>query len=419
MKRIRDPIYGYVEVDEEALKIVDDPFFQRLRYIRQNGLAYLVFPSATHSRFEHSLGAYHVASLMVRKIKASNVGDLEALKKIALLHDIGHLPFSHTFEWSLEILKYMDKSKYEELWKKIVEPTLKSGGKEAREPAKFHEHMGIFVTRECMKREDIADKLWNVYVAKKSPIEMSVVSSTLDADRLDYLQRDSYYFGVKYGLIPLDRLLEVMEINEDGKYVFDSKGRDDLEHFLIARYHMYNAVYNHSVVMIMNSVMAFTIAKMISDGVIGLEMITDCDKLLHFTDDYVLMKLKENKDKNDYAHLYDAIYKRKKYKKFIIEDQYADSFKSLYKKRRDEITKFTIENDGKLVVTESETEASVDNVVLRLRTSGGVQHIDLGEVSDPSKYVNVPKPRYKIVIGYSEEKVFEEFRRQYLSTVLD
>ena len=111
---------------------------------------------------------------------------------------------------------------------------------------------------------------------------------------------------MKYGFIPLDRLLEVMEINSDGKYIFDSKGRDDLEHFLIARYHMYSAVYNHPVIGIMNGIMAYTIAKMIDDNIITREEIEDCEKLVNFTDDAVLFKLKNVSSRAEYKHLYEA-----------------------------------------------------------------------------------------------------------------
>ena len=403
MKRIRDPIYGYITLDDESLKIVDNPFFQRLRYIKQNGLAYLVFPSATHTRFEHSLGTYHVASLMVKKVKAKI--DEELIKKVALLHDIGHMPFSHTFEQALEILRVMDQHKYLELLDKIVKPIQQSTGLKLL--GKFHEYMGIFIVDKCMGLREVAEKMKEIYINKVSSIEESIISSTLDADRLDFLQRDSYYFGVKYGLIPFDRLLDVMEINEDGKYEFDIKGRDDLEHFLVARYHMYSAVYNHPVKQIMDSIMAYTIARMISDGVVELEMLTECDKILNFTDDYIIMKLKENSSR--YKHLYEAIYLRRKYKKIILEDQDADSFNSQYmSKKLDELYEFIIQNEGKLVISSSKTDMPVDNIVLKI----GGNKIDLGLI-EPSKYINIPMPRFKVSIGYYEDSVLKEFENRF------
>lgn len=389
MKRIRDPIYGYIALGDDELKIVDSPFFQRLRYIRQNGLAYLVFPSATHSRFEHSLGTFHVASMMVERVKASI--DKPLVKKVALVHDIGHLPFSHTFEDALKILDAMGKKENNTDFK----------------TAKPHEYMGIHILKDCMGFDDLAKAMEDIYVKKSLKVESSIVSSTLDADRLDYLQRDSYYFGVKYGLIPLDRLLEVMEINENGKYIFNSKGRDDLEHFLIARYHMYSAVYNHPVKGIMDGIMAYTIAKMIHDNIITKEEMEDCEKLVNFTDDAVIFKLKSVSSDNKYRHLYEALYMRKKYKKIILEGQKADTFKSLYETK--ELYDFVIQTEGKLVIADFTTEMPVQNIVLKM----GKDIIDLDKVKSINYYINVPEPRLKIAIGYSDDSVYEEFKKRF------
>lgn len=398
-KRIRDPIHSYVELDDEILKIVDNEFFQRLRYIKQNGLAYLVFPSANHTRFEHSLGTFHIASMMINNLESKDI-DVDVMKKVALLHDIGHLPFSHTFEDAMKILFYMDNSKYMEIMSKI-------GVKTPYETAKFHEYLGIFILKNCMEGlEDVANKMEEIYVKKKGGIEKSLISSTFDADRLDYLQRDSYYFGVRYGLIPLDRILTVMRINSSGKYVFDSKGRDDLEHFLIARYHMYSAVYSHPVKGLMDMVMAFAIAKMIKDNVISVEDLTSCEKIVNFTDDFILMKLKENPS---YRQFYETIYKRIKYKKKILEDQDADNFISKYPKEKEkELYDFIIRSDGRLVIYNSKIDMPVENVILNIQG----KEIDLDKV-DKTKYINIPKCRIKIVIGYKDDETYKEFEKNY------
>ncbi|QKR00835.1 HD domain-containing protein [Metallosphaera tengchongensis] len=403
-KHIRDPIYGYVKVEASDLNLVDSPLFQRLRYIRQNGLAYLVFPSATHSRFEHSLGAHHVAKLMLEKLRKNgfvNDDQLNEISRLALVHDIGHLPFSHTFEHSLKFLQYIDERMYRDFIGNQVN-------------AKFHELIGVNVLRNCVGEEGLAKLMEEIYVKKEASKQLvkAVISSTLDADRLDYLQRDSYYFGVKYGEISLDRIIEVMEIDRNGNYVFRTKGRDDLEHLLMARYHMYSAVYNHPVKGIFDTALAYTLANMIEDQTIPVEGVKDCEKFFNLTDDYVLSKLREKKDQDGiYKNFYDILLKRKKYKKFILEDTHADTFASTMENKEEEekLYNFIITLKGNLLVYIADVDMPIDKVKLSI----GNGEINLSN-TNASKYVNVPSLRRRIIIGYTKDDYFNDFEKKFL-----
>jgi HD superfamily phosphohydrolases len=117
-KYIKDPLYGNIRIDPN---MIDTPYFQRLRHITQNGMAYMVFPSMRHSRFEHSLGVYQIAFKMIDRIRKESLtmelksDSKDKIKKLALYHDLGHLPFSHTFEFAFEVLQYINPNIYDQI----------------------------------------------------------------------------------------------------------------------------------------------------------------------------------------------------------------------------------------------------------------------------------------------------------------
>ncbi len=205
-KTIQDSIHGSIKLDDWAVKIIDTPQFQRLRRIKQLGFANLVYPGANHTRFEHSIGVMHVASKLT--------SDKEILAA-ALIHDIGHTPFSHSAEDFLR--KYLGKK---------------------------HEDVRDIIKRSSLK--DILDENglnWRKVVKR---ISMPPVSSSIDVDRIDYLLRDSHYTGVAYGIIDIDRLID--KIIFDGKRIYiEFGGIRAAESLLISRYLMYSAVYYHHV----------------------------------------------------------------------------------------------------------------------------------------------------------------------------
>jgi HD superfamily phosphohydrolase len=222
MKFIRDPLYDdFIIVDDNLLKVVEHYAFQRLRRISQLGLVSYIYPGATHTRFSHSLGVMHLITraieIMERKgIKFDNEIKL-ALKFCALVHDVGHGPFSHALEWTILNIRH------EDITKMIIDRI-------------FRNVIGNEIA-------DISIKILNNEFEKKFVNEL--ISSQLDMDRLDYIRRDAFYCGVHYGIIDIWRILQTLTITSDYKLAIEKKGKHAVEGYLVARYLMYWSVYFH------------------------------------------------------------------------------------------------------------------------------------------------------------------------------
>ncbi|MFZ8847452.1 MAG: HD domain-containing protein [Candidatus Hydrothermia bacterium] len=222
MKFIRDPLYDdFIVVDDNLLKVVEHYAFQRLRRISQLGLVSYIYPGATHTRFSHSLGVMHLITraieIMERKgIKFDNEIKL-ALKFCALVHDVGHGPFSHALEWTILNIRH------EDITKMIIDRI-------------FRNVIGNEIA-------DISIKILNNEFEKKFVNEL--ISSQLDMDRLDYIRRDAFYCGVHYGIIDIWRILQTLTITSDYKLAIEEKGKHAVEGYLVARYLMYWSVYFH------------------------------------------------------------------------------------------------------------------------------------------------------------------------------
>ncbi|HUS76223.1 MAG TPA: HD domain-containing protein [Methanothrix sp.] len=237
MTEIRDPVHGYVKLEGLALELADTPQMQRLRWIKQLGLASLVYPGANHTRFEHSLGAYHLAGLL-----ANHLGLQEKDKMLvcaaALLHDVGHGPLSHATEAALA-------------------PYLRM------------EHESII---DLLKRSELKAVLDN-YGLLASDIQASIngfglgqiVSGEIDVDRMDYLIRDAHYTGVAYGVIDLLRLLQKMTLH-GGQLVVEAGGVQAATSLLISRLLMHPSVYYHHVCRISECMISAGIRRMIEEG---------------------------------------------------------------------------------------------------------------------------------------------------------
>ena len=219
-KIINDPVYGFITIPNELVfDIINHPSFQRLRRIKQMGLAELVYPGAHHTRFHHALGAMHLMSITLENLKNKGViiseKEIEGALVAILLHDIGHGPFSHALEFSL--LKDVP-----------------------------HEHLSrIIISRlnkEFQESLDLALEIFNGTYSRKFLHQL--VSSQLDIDRLDYLMRDSFFTGVSEGTIGADRIIKMLQVKED-ELVVEEKGIYSIENFLSARRLMYWQVYLH------------------------------------------------------------------------------------------------------------------------------------------------------------------------------
>jgi len=236
MKVIRDPIHDYIELDELALALMDTPEVQRLRRIKQLGFSNLVYPGANHSRFEHSLGVYHLAGSLVRQVDEHQRDELLAA---ALLHDIGHGPYSHATEALIE--RYTRKSHEE------VEELLRRGA--------ISEVLKDF----SLSASSVAGHI------RGETYPGQIINSEIDVDRMDYLVRDAYYTGVAFGLIDHVRLIHELRFNEN-KLVLNIGGLQAAESLLVSRFLMHPTVYFHHVSRIAESMCTHAAEYMIKNG---------------------------------------------------------------------------------------------------------------------------------------------------------
>ena len=230
---IRDPLWNNIRVDPLALRLIDTRVFQRLRYVRQLGWAYLVYPGATHARFEHALGAYHLAGLTLRLLDER--GDLRGVDPIegaivraaALLHDVGHYPFSHALE-------EIGAPHHEQ----VARPLITTG-------------QVADVLRTLAP--DAPERVFALIRGKSNSPLQGLVSGSLDLDKIEYLKRDALMCGVPYGEIDVDRLMNALTVVNDstgrGAHIgVLEKGLSALESLLFAKYQMYRNVYWHHAV---------------------------------------------------------------------------------------------------------------------------------------------------------------------------
>lgn len=232
---IRDAIHKNINVNEPVIKeLIATKEFQRLRWISQLGGAQIAFPSATHTRFTHSLGVYHVLVRVFDEVSATE--DISTKEKLivkiaGLLHDIGHGPFSHAFEKVLNLKETKDYQFNHEFYTCAI---IADKNSEVNQVLKKY-HIDIDSVINIIKKDK-----------NKCPkYQIQLVSSQLDCDRIDYLIRDGYYTGVKYGAIDLDWVISNMIIDKKHGIVFNYKALSAIENYLITRFHMYLQVYFH------------------------------------------------------------------------------------------------------------------------------------------------------------------------------
>ncbi len=252
-KVFRDPVHGDIFLSDMELSIVDSPEFQRLRRIKQLGMTYLVYASANHTRFEHSMGAMHLAGRIVEKL---GLGEEESmmLRAAALLHDLGHGPLSHT---SAEILERLTNQSHERITMDITKASAIS------DVLRLH----------GLKPEKIGKLILGDggYLGK-------LISSDLDVDRMDFLVRDAHHTGVAYGVIDLDRLINTLERRGDS-IVVNEGGLRAVESLLVARFLMTPTVYLHHTSRIADAMFLRAVERAIGDGALDKERLYRMDDL--------------------------------------------------------------------------------------------------------------------------------------------
>lgn len=241
-KVIRDPIHGNIKIKGYIAELLESPEVQRLYNIKQLGFAHLVFPGAHHTRLEHSLGAYHIASQISETL---NIEDdrRNMVTCAALLHDIGHGPFSHTLE---SILLEKFGVDHIDLTEELILGEYEIFDSKEKEFIQSPSAAQILSKNDVDKAEIVNIIRGKTY--KKSYLGQ-ILNSTIDVDQLDYLLRDAYYTGVAYGMIDIERLLQTLMIHEDNLTI-KRKGVGVVENILMARGLMYSSVYFHKTVRI-------------------------------------------------------------------------------------------------------------------------------------------------------------------------
>jgi hypothetical protein len=293
MPTLRDPLWNNIRVDGPYLQLLDTAAFQRLRYVRQLGLAHLVYPGATHSRFEHALGAFHLAQETVRVLSAS--GGLDALPvdegpvvvAAALLHDIGHYPFSHSLE-ELGVPHH----------ETVAGPLLCEGEVAATLRAEF--------------APDAPERILALVRGESASPLQGLISGSIDLDKIDYLKRDALMCGVAYGEIDVDRLRHALVLVDDpssGRRAIGlrEKGLSALESLLFAKYQMYRNVYWHHAVRSATAMYKRLVEDALTEGALRE------DALVSYTDEGLLHAL----DRVPARPLLEAIRGRRLYKRAL------------------------------------------------------------------------------------------------------
>jgi HD superfamily phosphohydrolase len=270
---IRDPLWNNIRIDPLSFELIDTPAFQRLRYVRQLGLAFLVYPGATHSRFEHALGTYHLArrtlSLFEEHDDYNALGRDECMltRIAALLHDVGHYPFSHALE-------EIGALSHEEVARPLI-----CGGEVA-----------TILRREL--GSDAPERIVALIRGESTSPLQGLISGSIDLDKLDYLRRDAFMCGVVYGEIDVDRLINALTLVRDPdtgqtRVGMIEKGLSALESLLFAKYQMYRNVYWHHAARSATAMYKRLVSDALDAGAL------DARTLAGFTDEGILHDLEQ------------------------------------------------------------------------------------------------------------------------------
>jgi HD superfamily phosphohydrolase len=298
--QVRDYVHGFIKWSKPIVRIVDTAAFQRLRGIRQLAFAHYVYPGATHTRFDHSIGVYHLAGRLADQLKL-HVHHREVVQYAALLHDIGHPPFSHVSEPVLD---------------EFCDPKVRAPSED-----KTHEKVTLDVIRFSRSlsrvmppslREEVIRLLSDV---NRDTIPKQIVSGPLDADKMDYLLRDSMKCGVRYGVYDPDQLVRSLRRHRDVRtqkvtMMVRRDGMRCVEQFILAKYHITTQVYRHKVRLVTDGMVVKALREGIrTDGIDSLRKLFSYDgspefieQLLRWDDEAVLREFTGDKYRGTTVH---------------------------------------------------------------------------------------------------------------------
>ena len=271
---LRDPVWNNIRVDELTLTLVDTEVFQRLRYVRQLGWTYLVYPGATHSRFEHALGTHHLSRrtlALLCEAEDTSIGEADQaiVRSAALLHDVGHYPFSHALE-EIGALHHED----------VARPLITEGS--------------VATILSAQLGKDAPLKVFDLIRGRSESPLQGLISGSLDLDKIEYLKRDAFMCGVPYGEIDVDRLTNSLVIVDDPETGRRSIGVQEkalsaLESLLFAKYQMYRNVYWHHAVR-----SATAMYKRLVEDAVKAEVV-DVQSLSRHTDEGLMHRLESDR----------------------------------------------------------------------------------------------------------------------------
>lgn len=274
---IRDPVHGLIRLSDQEVRIIDSPKFQRLRRIKQLALAQLVYPGALHTRFEHSLGTLHVAAQIVATVARKEQvcqGDVALVRLAALLHDIGHGPFSHVSEYLLVEYAQSQTETRDKIHEKLTVDII------TYEPSISNELTDSQLEAVCLLIEGTPQK----------DMRRDIVSSNLDADKIDYLSRDAYYAGVKYGTIDKDKIIDSFTMVRSGEETFlgiEEEAIFAVEQLILAKHHMTQQVYAHRVRVITDFMIVRGLKLAVEDGLTEVKELYSYESTPDFCQNYM------------------------------------------------------------------------------------------------------------------------------------
>ncbi len=319
-RQIRDPVFNFIPVQEKEGDIINTKIFQRLRGIRQLAFANLVYPGALHTRFEHSLGVCHIAGMLAKQLNFDEE-EKSLIRLGALLHDLGHGPFSHISEEALEL--YTDRTTF---------------SSDKYQQDKIHELLTAEIIRRnpdlvrIIGQNDCEKIIQLLNEGYREPIFRALISGPLDADKQDYLLRDSHFCGVKYGLFDIAQLhgeLRAIEESGERQLAITGDGVHALEQFILAKYYLITQIYKHRIRLITDQMLIRAVVLGIEDDEIDdLRQLYSYDasdsfisRYTNFDDARFLLKFADDKFKGKYCHT------------LLYKLQWRDLLKRIYKKR--------------------------------------------------------------------------------------
>jgi len=308
-KRIRDPIHGFISLTDKEVNLIDTFVFQRLRGIKQLAHTFLVYPGATHTRFEHSLGVLESASRIADMIESirNDTDKVRVIRYAALLHDLGQGPFSHVFEDIIRRISNNNNFSHEWITLDLM-----------RSNDEISEVLG-----------DKQDSVIDLFESKDHKIERAIIDGPLDADKMDYLPRDSYFTGVAYGVFDALRVLYTLReirIGSESYLGVDRKGLEAIQGLQLARYYMHETVYNHKTRRIADAMIIRSIELAVEEGAIERSLFEYSPNDKDFLNSYVelndakLINMVLNRSSKKARDIMEALQKRQLFKCVYMKD---------------------------------------------------------------------------------------------------